>query len=267
MDPLAKLFPWNSVYAFAEGDVIRSIDLEGGEKLIVVDDQASQKVWKSFLNVISHDDLLYRELFEEITKQELEDKIHIYYSSHKGRGGIFYGNDGITFTTKNFLSKWTENIIGYETAKNKRERARYDRSEVVRYFTYMKQIHLDKREIYDKIQSNINIFYIGSNSKDPLLEQELAILHEIYLHLKKYDNMNNPEDHVWGYGKAQYADGSNKRHSPSYKETDPTSRMGKIQRRYIETRSNMKDIKEKKDEAYKNSVIERTKNMGPNSVD
>ncbi|MGL4597655.1 MAG: RHS repeat domain-containing protein, partial [Bacteroidia bacterium] len=31
-DPLSVFFPWNSPYAFAEGDVIRCIDLEGGEK-------------------------------------------------------------------------------------------------------------------------------------------------------------------------------------------------------------------------------------------
>jgi RHS repeat-associated protein len=35
-DPLAKKYPWNSPYAFAEGDVIRAIDLEGLEKLIVI---------------------------------------------------------------------------------------------------------------------------------------------------------------------------------------------------------------------------------------
>ena len=35
VDPLAKDYPHNSTYAFAENDVIRSIDLEGLEKLIV----------------------------------------------------------------------------------------------------------------------------------------------------------------------------------------------------------------------------------------
>jgi RHS repeat-associated protein len=35
VDPLGSEFPWNSTYAFAENDVIRSIDLEGGERLIV----------------------------------------------------------------------------------------------------------------------------------------------------------------------------------------------------------------------------------------
>jgi hypothetical protein len=36
VDPLTKEYPWNSTYAFAENDIIRSIDLEGKEKLIVI---------------------------------------------------------------------------------------------------------------------------------------------------------------------------------------------------------------------------------------
>lgn len=38
-DPLSKNFPWNSPYGFAENDVIRAIDLEGGEKIIVITNQ------------------------------------------------------------------------------------------------------------------------------------------------------------------------------------------------------------------------------------
>jgi hypothetical protein len=41
VDPLFKSYPWNSTYAFAENDVIRCIDLDGGEKKLVI---AGQKV-------------------------------------------------------------------------------------------------------------------------------------------------------------------------------------------------------------------------------
>jgi len=37
VDPLTKEYPWNSTYAFAENDVIRSIDLDGLEKLLVLE--------------------------------------------------------------------------------------------------------------------------------------------------------------------------------------------------------------------------------------
>lgn len=32
VDPLSKEYPWNSTYAFAENDVIRNVDLDGGER-------------------------------------------------------------------------------------------------------------------------------------------------------------------------------------------------------------------------------------------
>jgi RHS repeat-associated protein len=36
VDPLRADYPWNSTYAFAENDVIRSIDLDGLEKMLVI---------------------------------------------------------------------------------------------------------------------------------------------------------------------------------------------------------------------------------------
>ncbi|WP_282162852.1 RHS repeat domain-containing protein [Ulvibacterium marinum] len=36
VDPLEYAFPWNSPYSFAENDLLRSIELEGGEKKIVI---------------------------------------------------------------------------------------------------------------------------------------------------------------------------------------------------------------------------------------
>ena len=36
VDPLTQSYPWNSPYSYAEGDLIRSIDVDGLEKLIVI---------------------------------------------------------------------------------------------------------------------------------------------------------------------------------------------------------------------------------------
>ena len=36
VDPLMGKYPWNSVYAFAENDVIRSVDLDGEERKVVI---------------------------------------------------------------------------------------------------------------------------------------------------------------------------------------------------------------------------------------
>lgn len=43
VDPLAQSYPWNSTYAFAENDVIRSMDLDGLEKLIMTKVDAAKR--------------------------------------------------------------------------------------------------------------------------------------------------------------------------------------------------------------------------------
>lgn len=51
VDPLFKTYPWNSTYAFAENDVIRSIDLDGLEKYII--HQRSFAPWEFFGEIAS----------------------------------------------------------------------------------------------------------------------------------------------------------------------------------------------------------------------
>ncbi len=43
MDPLFKEYPWNSAYSFSENDVVRAVELEGGEKRIVVENYIINK--------------------------------------------------------------------------------------------------------------------------------------------------------------------------------------------------------------------------------
>lgn len=49
VDPLTKGYPWNSTYAFAENDVIRSIDLDGLEKCVVVTSPYNAKRIKALI--------------------------------------------------------------------------------------------------------------------------------------------------------------------------------------------------------------------------
>jgi RHS repeat-associated protein len=51
VDPLAKSYPWNSPYSYAEGDVIRSMDLDGLEKYII--HQRSFAPWEFFGEIAS----------------------------------------------------------------------------------------------------------------------------------------------------------------------------------------------------------------------
>jgi RHS repeat-associated protein len=58
VDPLTKEYPWNSVYAYAENDVIRSIDLDGLEKLIITAKQVDE-VGGTKIDVAKHDVIAY----------------------------------------------------------------------------------------------------------------------------------------------------------------------------------------------------------------
>ncbi len=55
VDPSARLFPWNSPYSYAEGDLIRSIDLDGMVKYIVTNasDAQNRIVRKTIGTVVS----------------------------------------------------------------------------------------------------------------------------------------------------------------------------------------------------------------------
>ena len=53
VDPLTQSYPWNSPYSYAEGDVIRCIDLDGLEKYLVEYDQLKNGVSKIKITAVS----------------------------------------------------------------------------------------------------------------------------------------------------------------------------------------------------------------------
>jgi RHS repeat-associated protein len=52
VDPITADFPWNSSYAFAEGDIIRCIDLDGLEKFLVEYNQLNNGVSKIKISAV-----------------------------------------------------------------------------------------------------------------------------------------------------------------------------------------------------------------------
>lgn len=55
VDPLTRSYPWNSPYAFAENDVIRSIDLDGLEKFSVVEFYNEKgELYKTIITLLGH---------------------------------------------------------------------------------------------------------------------------------------------------------------------------------------------------------------------
>jgi RHS repeat-associated protein len=109
VDPLAREFPWNSTYAFAENDVIRSIDLEGRERSIVIYDFSSDKITKTKLDLPKSGSLGNGVLVQ---------------SNHGGETAFYYGNDipnaNITSFKKAYEGVKTDNQgnhVGYNDSK------------------------------------------------------------------------------------------------------------------------------------------------------
>jgi len=77
-DPLAKDYPWNSPYAFAENDVIRAIDLEGLERLIMTgvnkDNRTAALTIKKDIEIVNSSNLpgRYKNISEKNVQKNFE---------------------------------------------------------------------------------------------------------------------------------------------------------------------------------------------------
>jgi hypothetical protein len=95
VDPLARSFPWNSPYSYAEGDVIRSIDLDGLEKYIVVNSYdkygRTTKIRVESIVTVGSNTAIDQDFKIRGSKADLTDKI--IYTQHL-RGGQFIASDG-----------------------------------------------------------------------------------------------------------------------------------------------------------------------------
>jgi len=78
VDPLMKSYPWNSPFAFAENDVIRSVDLDGKEKSIYVYDFSVEKITKTKI---------------ELTKAGPFGDGVLVKSNHGGQSSYYYGKE------------------------------------------------------------------------------------------------------------------------------------------------------------------------------
>ena len=70
--PLYEEYPWNSTYAFAENDVIRSIDIDGAEKYIKT-------------NYRTYAGVLYRTTIQSVTNNETGKVVGLNYHNATGK--------------------------------------------------------------------------------------------------------------------------------------------------------------------------------------
>jgi len=227
VDPIAKDFPWNSPYAFAENDVIRSIDLEGLEKFIVTSE--SKDFVNNFIRIATKDEIIKQQVITPISRPEFRDKVHIYFLMADDFGyNINKGTNGITFRSFD-VERMVNNITEFESGGSE-VRKKYSRNEIVKNKAFLEDAGLNISTIKEKIDSGIKIYFVGVNRKRTEEDNQKTLLHELYLHVNKFDDANAERDHIWGFGKEAYPYGSDPVGSPE--KTPPNSRMGKMEKRF-----------------------------------
>jgi RHS repeat-associated protein len=109
VDPLSREYPWNSTYAFAENDVIRSVDLDGLEKAIYTMVQDEGGAWS----------------VSELKLPQagpLGDGALVKFKSNKGQA-FYYGTEmpsgttGLDFTRHYEVDKTNKDAKGNHVAK------------------------------------------------------------------------------------------------------------------------------------------------------
>ncbi len=79
-DPLHRDYPWNSTYAFAENDVIRSIDLEGLEKYIIIYQKYKETEAKLSVVQVPEKERVHPTAFAYFVNLQLENSSHLEFS-------------------------------------------------------------------------------------------------------------------------------------------------------------------------------------------
>jgi len=223
VDPIGTEFPWNSPYAFAENDVIRSIDLDGLEKMYYT--SKAKNLWNSFQKVVTHDDVLKKSLISDITKPELREKVVIYFTTHSEE------SNGRTYPN---LQAAARRIQLYDAAPegSALRDDEYETSNVAYYRSMIKDLGVSYNKLLEYHEKGIKVHAIAANPKQSLIDQIISQAHEIDLHLKNDIagiNLLPEQEHVNGFGKEYYdKTGTSKRYSPPHNETPPGSRMGKL---------------------------------------
>ena len=115
VDPLAPSYPWNSPYAFSENDVVRSVDLEGREKKIVIHTLGFPNKNGSF-PIICTDvsiDQAYRATFNHMGKSYTYAVTEVYYQSTEGlvKGEVLYEEVGKGFPKPSAAYDYTDAVI------------------------------------------------------------------------------------------------------------------------------------------------------------
>jgi hypothetical protein len=104
VDPLYQNFPWNSSYSFAENDILRNIDLDGGEKLSYLEKLEYNGGWMDHLKAIPN---AMTSILDAAIIDVFNSGVDTYHSLKRGTYGQDLKNELKTTysNTKESLSK------------------------------------------------------------------------------------------------------------------------------------------------------------------
>jgi len=245
VDPLRRDYPWNSTYAFAENDVIRATDLEGLEKLIVAPN--FRKQFALIKAISAKDPVLNKMLIADISKKELEAKVHVYIANVKELGG----DNAVTWSHTRLLEH-ANNVINYENIPF--DDVPYDQQNIFLWAqAKLKQLNVTATELIENDKKGIKSYAVVINPSNPIDKQIKTYGHETDLHLKDLIKQGKStreiigKQHRRGFGD-DYYDKNNVSdwYSPEFDKVDPNSHMGRLFKRIDNA------IKAVNDEAKKN---------------
>jgi len=153
-DPLGAEYPWNSSYAFAENDVIRSIDLEGAEKHV-----------KTFSYTVSNGETVAKVVSDDY--KQPEGTFRIGFKGQTTKEII-----AVAFVTSNKLpAGGTFSFFEFGPGVSKANYARYEYTDVggkqqLRYFDaqYIDWMYEQLNITQDKLQKGLNVVAAGANA-------------------------------------------------------------------------------------------------------
>jgi RHS repeat-associated protein len=220
VDPLSKNFPWNSTYAFAENDVIRSIDMEGLEKIYYHKAQGGKYIGLKLAIKLLNKAGIMQDLQKSFALANLKTDIHIIV-------------DKLKKTSVNESYRGNTVLYGKQTDNSKEGKQidlkdmRDDHNTISLKPIISSTLKEDKKVIIVTIDES-DIVDAATN-KEKLKEVAFTIAHEIKFHAIKMKNMEYNstagEDHAEGYNDSTLKNHNN---SPSYQDINPDSDAGRM---------------------------------------
>lgn len=201
MDPLAREFPWNSTYAYAEGSPISNIDLDGLEKILAT--KESIKYINSFFEIVKSNEILRKQLKDPINNPELKDKIHIYFAFTNEFGSKNSNkSNGVTYKNS-IVNKIIKSIDEYQNG-DYATRSKYLRNNIYKDKNMFIDSALPFEEIKKSIDNGVEVYLVLLNRNNKEEKKDGTIIHEILLHLTKFENSYTDKDHIEGFGEDYY---------------------------------------------------------------